>query len=59
LSTPAGPHRGLESPVVAQLNLGGEQLLDRVRGGQRAAIDVLEDAVERFERPGMRRSARL
>jgi len=46
---PARAHRGLEPSVIPQLNLRGEQLLDRLRRGQRAAIDALENGVERFK----------
>jgi hypothetical protein len=44
-----GAHRRLQPPVIAQLNLRGEQLLDRFRRGERAAIDALENRIERFE----------
>src|SRR6476661_7999840 len=47
---PAGAHRGLESSVVAQLDLRAEELLDRFRRRQRGAIDTLEDRIERLER---------
>jgi hypothetical protein len=40
----------LESPVIAQLNLGGEQLLDRVRRRNRAAIDAVDNRIERSQR---------
>lgn len=46
----AGAHRRLEPPVIPQLNLGGQQLLERFRRGECAAIDTLEDRIERFER---------
>ena len=45
----AGAHRGLQPPVIAQLNLRREQLLDRLGRGERAAIDAVENRVERFE----------
>src|SRR5581483_2661232 len=48
----AGPHRGLQPSVVAQLNLRSEELLDRFGGGQRTAVDALEDRVECFEAAG-------
>jgi hypothetical protein len=43
---PAGAHRGLQPPVIAQLNLRRQQLLDRFRGGERPAIDALENRIE-------------
>ena len=49
---PTGAHRRLQPPVVAQLNLRGEQLLDRIGRGQRAAVDVAQDRVERFQGAG-------
>jgi hypothetical protein len=42
----------LEPSVIPQLNLRGEQLLDRFRRGERAAIDAVENRVECFERAG-------
>src|SRR5690606_3288457 len=48
----ARPHGGLEPPVVTQLNLRGEQLLDGVGRGEPAAVDIVEDRIERFERAG-------
>src|SRR5687768_11481267 len=45
----AGAHRSLQAPVIAQLRLRGEQLLDRLGRRQRAAVDALEDGIERFE----------
>ena len=47
-----GAHRGLQPPVIAQLNLRGEQLLDRLRRRERAAIDAVENRIERFEGAG-------
>lgn len=47
-----GAHRGLQPPVVAQLNLRHEELLDGVWRRERAAIDVAQDRVERFEGTG-------
>ena len=47
---PARAHGSLEPTIIAQLNLRRQQLLDRVRGRERAAIDALQDDVERFER---------
>ena len=47
-----GAHRGLQSPVVAQLNLRGQQLLDRFRRRQRAAVDARQNRVERFQGTG-------
>jgi hypothetical protein len=47
----AGPHRGLQPSVVAQLNLRGE-LLNSFGRGQRATVDALENCVERFEPTG-------
>ena len=48
----AGAHRRLQPSVVAQLNLRGEQLLDRLGRGERAAIDALQNRIERFEGAG-------
>jgi hypothetical protein len=42
----------LQPPVIAQLNLRGEELLDRFRSSERAAIDALENRIERLERAG-------
>jgi hypothetical protein len=55
----AGAHRRLEAPIVSELNLGVEPLLDRVRRSQRRAIDALQDRIQRFEGTGMRRSASI
>src|SRR5205085_10768519 len=48
---PTGAHRRLQAAVVAQLNLRVEQLLDRLGGRERRAIDVVKDGVEGLERP--------
>jgi len=45
----AGSHRGLQTAVIPQLNLRGQQLLDGLGRGQRAAIDAVENGVERFQ----------
>src|SRR5689334_16267673 len=34
---PTGPHRGLQASIIAELNLRRQQLLDRLRGGERSA----------------------
>ena len=47
---PTGAHRGLQASVVAQLNLRVEQLLDRLGGRERRAIDAVEDRIEGLER---------
>jgi hypothetical protein len=44
-----GTHRGLQPPIVAELRLRGEQLLDRLRGCQRAAVDALQNRIEGLE----------
>lgn len=48
--TPGGP--GLELAVVAQVDPGGEELLDRLGSSDAAAVDAGEDAVEGFEGAG-------
>ena len=48
----AGAHRRLQPPVIAQLNLRGQQLLDRVGCGQCAPVDVTQNRVKRFQRAG-------
>jgi hypothetical protein len=48
----AGAHRGLEPSAVAQLDLRPEQLLEGLGGGQRGAVDTLENGIESFERAG-------
>jgi hypothetical protein len=42
----------LEAPVIPELDLGGEELLNGLGRRQRAAVDPLEDRVERFEAAG-------
>src|SRR5262249_57963213 len=49
---PAGPHRRLEPSIIAELNLRGEQLLDGIGRGQRAAVDALENRVKGFKATG-------
>ena len=49
---PGGTHGGLEPAVVAQIDLGGEELLDRLGGGEAASVDAGEDGVEGLERTG-------
>jgi hypothetical protein len=46
-----GAHRGLQASVIAELNLGVEQLLDRLGGRERRTIDAVEDRIEGLERP--------
>src|SRR5690606_24089623 len=48
----AGAHRRLETAVVAELDLGGEDLLDGLGRGEGAAIDALKDGVERLQGAG-------
>ena len=47
----ASAHRGVQTSVVAQLNQRAEQLLDRLSGRERRAIDAVEDGIECFECP--------
>lgn len=49
---PRGAHGGLEPAVVARVDLGGEELLDRLGGGDAAAVDAGEDGVGGFEGAG-------
>ena len=49
---PGGAHGGFEPAVVAQRDLGAEQLLDGLGRGDRAAIDLGQDAVDGLERAG-------
>jgi hypothetical protein len=44
----ARAHRGLEAPVISQLNLRRQQLLDRFKCCHRAGVNAVEDRVERF-----------
>ena len=46
----AGAHGGLQPPIVAQLDLRAQQLLDRFGCAQCRAIDTVENRIERFER---------
>src|SRR5688572_18955928 len=48
----ARAHRGLQAPVVAQLDLGVQELLDGLGGGERRTIDTVENRIERFEGAG-------
>ena len=48
----ARAHRRLQPSVIAQLNLCGEELLDRFRSRERAAIDAVENRIERLEGAG-------
>jgi hypothetical protein len=47
---PAGAHRRLQPPAIAQLNLRGQQLLDRIGRGQNAAVDIAQDRVKCLQR---------
>src|SRR5437899_2082876 len=42
----AGSHRRLQTSVISELRLCGEQLLDGLGRGERPAIDALQDRVE-------------
>jgi len=47
-----GAHGGLQAAVVAEPDLGAQQLLDGLGGGGRAAVGLCEDAVDGFEGAG-------
>src|SRR5688572_24847972 len=46
-----GAHGGLQASVVAELNLRPEQLLDRLGGRERRAIDAVQNRVEGLKGP--------
>ena len=49
---PRRAHRRLQTVVVAQQDLGAEQLLHRFAGRDRAAVGLGQDAVHGLERTG-------
>jgi hypothetical protein len=45
----AGAHRGLQPSIVSELNLRGQQLLNRFGCGERAAVDPVENRIQAFK----------